>query len=571
MEANEPSRRLLTRFTSCALMVALVLATTAIAQMGQPAPSSNPPRVSTPPPQPQNRPPEALPVPKSAVVPMPTADLPAPALEPGEEGLPISLPAALKLANAQAWDIIIATQQLKIAAAQLQGANVLWLPNIQVGTDYQYHSGPIQNSDGTISNPANHSNLYNGAAPLALFALTDAIFLPLSQRQVVRAQDANIQTATNDTLTDMAQVYFNLMEAQADLASILYVDQEAAKLVTKAVGLTPGIIAELELNRVKAAKANFEQVVETARNRWRDASAEVTRVTRLKPTVVVQPLESAQLRITLVPLTLTPDQLISIGVANRPELTFEQAQAEAARERLRQEKWRPFLPTLILRGGGTVPPDAMAVGVYGGGQNGSLNTFNLRSDWDVGAYWEVRNLGFGNRALIRERRAEYDLARSQQYRFQDVVAREVMQAWADVRSADRRVESATRELQQADLSAQKNLAGLGQIKRVGGELNVLLIRPLEAVAALQALNVAYFDYFGVIADYNRAQFRLYRAVGSPAQFLAGHDGLCGPLLPPEPVLPPAMPPALGKAAGPGVPAVAPPLARPAAQPKGIGQ
>jgi hypothetical protein len=36
------------------------------------------------------------------------------------------------------------------------------------------------------------------------------------------------------------------------------------------------------------------------------------------------------------------------------------------------------------------------------------------------------------------------------------------------------------------------------------------------VAAVQALDQAYRDYFGAVADANRAQFRLYRALGHPA-------------------------------------------------------
>ena len=48
-----------------------------------------------------------------------------------------------------------------------------------------------------------------------------------------------------------------------------------------------------------------------------------------------------------------------------------------------------------------------------------------------------------------------------------------------------------------------------------------MIRPQEAVAAVQALAQAYNDYYGAVADYNRAQFRLYRALGHPAQMLLG--------------------------------------------------
>jgi outer membrane protein TolC len=471
---------------------------------------------------------ETLPNPRKEALP---SALQAPALEPGEEGLVISLPAALRLTNASAWDIDIATQRLRIAAAVLQGARVLWLPTVIGGVDYQYHSGPVQNADGTTTN-ASHSNMYAGGAPLAIFAMTDAIFTPLQARQLVRAEEANVQSARNDTVTQVAQVYYDLLEAEADLASIADVNKRAGELVTKAESLAEGLISNLELARVRTTKANIEQVVETARQRWRTASAEVARIARLKPTVVLQPLEPPHMRVTLVPNTMAPEELVRLAQANRPELSSLDAQAEAARQRARQEHWRPFLPTVIARGGGTTPPYPMAFGVYGAGQGTNLN-FDQRSDYDLSLVWTLQNMGLGNLALIRQRQREYDLARAQEGRFFDVVAREVMVALADVRSAERRVSESEKELQQAEISARLNLAALGEVKRVGGGINILVVRPLEVVAALQALNQAYFDYYGAVAEYNRAQFRLYRALGNPAQALAGDHGL-GSEAPPPP-------------------------------------
>jgi hypothetical protein len=61
---------------------------------------------------------------------------------------------------------------------------------------------------------------------------------------------------------------------------------------------------------------------------------------------------------------------------------------------------------------------------------------------------------------------------------------------------------------------------------------------------VQALAQAYIDYYGAVADANRAQFRLYRALGQPAQHLAQQsDALptCGPaaVLPATPADPAA--------------------------------
>jgi len=53
---------------------------------------------------------------------------------------------------------------------------------------------------------------------------------------------------------------------------------------------------------------------------------------------------------------------------------------------------------------------------------------------------------------------------------------------------------------------------------VGDQLT-LVFRPQEAVAAVAALDQAYRDYYAAVADQNRAQFQLYRALGHPAQCL----------------------------------------------------
>ncbi len=49
---------------------------------------------------------------------------------------------------------------------------------------------------------------------------------------------------------------------------------------------------------------------------------------------------------------------------------------------------------------------------------------------------------------------------------------------------------------------------------------MLVYRPQEAVYALDLLEVAIEEYFKTVADYNRAQFHLFHAMGYPAAELA---------------------------------------------------
>jgi outer membrane protein TolC len=183
------------------------------------------------------------------------------------------------------------------------------------------------------------------------------------------------------------------------------------------------------------------------------------------------------------------------------------------------------VPSVLLRGASTNPAGTLGVGTFGGGLNDAMDRLGSRFDWDMQVLWEWQNLGFGNRARMRESHTEHELSMLELLRIQDRVAAEVVQAHALARSAADRMRTAQDELKDAVESVDQNLKGLGQTKRLG-DLLILVIRPQEVVAAVQALAQAYNDYYGAVADYNRNQFRLYRALGQPAQALAGpdHDG-----------------------------------------------
>ena len=50
-----------------------------------------------------------------------------------------------------------------------------------------------------------------------------------------------------------------------------------------------------------------------------------------------------------------------------------------------------------------------------------------------------------------------------------------------------------------------------------GDVLVLVYRPQEAVYALRLMKISFDEYFTTVADYNRAQFELFHALGYPAQ------------------------------------------------------
>jgi hypothetical protein len=111
-------------------------------------------------------------------------------------------------------------------------------------------------------------------------------------------------------------------------------------------------------------------------------------------------------------------------------------------------------------------------------------------------------------------------------RLQDRIAAEVAQAHAQAVAAAGRVIEAENGLKESLDSVEKNFEGLNQTKRLGGDVILLVIRPQEVVAAIQALAAAYADYYGAVGDANRAQFRLYRALGHPAKQILQPEAPC---------------------------------------------
>ena len=61
-----------------------------------------------------------------------------------------NLDKALQLAGANPLDIALASQRLRAANAELQRANVLWLPSVYFGVDYFRHDGRLQDVEGRI-------------------------------------------------------------------------------------------------------------------------------------------------------------------------------------------------------------------------------------------------------------------------------------------------------------------------------------------------------------------------------------------------------------------------------------
>jgi outer membrane protein TolC len=481
--------------------------------------------------------PACLPVPALAE-PRDAASLRAAQPEETDRPLPINLATALRLADARPLLIEAARAAVETEYGLYEQARVLWLPTVYAGVDYQRHDAALQDflNGSLLIGP--RQQFLAGAGARMVFALTDAIYAPLAERQLVRARNLEVQTAKNEALLSVAAAYFDVQQARGALAGTNDSVTRARDLARRVGALGRGLAPQIEVERVNTLLADLEQQAASFRQDWRTSSATLTRVLRLDPAVVVVPLEPPHLQVTLISPKEDVDALIPVGLTNRPELASQRAVVQATLVRLRQERMRPLIPSLVLASNAT-PTGLLGAGAFGSGTS-SLNSWSGRSDWDAEVVWELRNLGLGNRGLITQRRGERWQALVELFRVQDQVAAEAAQAHAQVEAAAVRVGRAEAGLKAALASYAGNLKGLSETVRAG-ELLQLVNRPQEVVAALQQLQQAYLNYYTSTSDYNRAQFRLFRALGYPAQHLACGEAF-GPVLPVDTSRPPQMAP-----------------------------
>jgi outer membrane protein TolC len=188
--------------------------------------------------------------------------------------------------------------------------------------------------------------------------------------------------------------------------------------------------------------------------------------------------------------------LLAQGVASRPELAEHRALVNATLERLRQEQWRPWFPTMQV---------GFSAGGFGGGEGSFFGNFDGRTDLDALLVWELRNLGLGNRALQRERVSQHLQAQLAAEQIRDTIASQIARAYYQVHFRQRQIEAARAQVKAAAEAVPLNFKGI-----IGGDL-----RAIEGQQSVQTLAFARSRYLSAVIDHNRAQFQLLRALGLP--------------------------------------------------------
>ena len=423
--------------------------------------------------------------------------------------MPVDFATALGMTQGQNPRIAFAQAQISQAFAQYDSARVMWLPSIRAGTNYNKHEGRLQEVNGVVSEISRGAafggfgaNAVGAGSPAIpgvymQFHLTDAIHQPQIAGYALQARQQLGTAAINDQLLEAALAYLALLDAlqrRAIAAETLQNGQQLVEIIDNFVRTGAGNQADAD--RAAASLALLRNESNRTEESVAVASARLAQQLSVDPSVILLPLEPAVVPIELVQLEGGVADLVATGLSNRPELAASRALVCEAVNRLRREQNAPWLPSVIL---------GVSYGAFAGGEGGDITNGGDRFDFDGIAYWELRNLGYGEKAARANASAQVQQARMRQVELMDNVAREIVEAQAQVEARRQQIATAEGAIESAQNSYRRNIE---RIRNAQG-------LPIEALQSVQALDTARREYLRAVVDFNQAQFRLHRALGWP--------------------------------------------------------
>ena len=412
---------------------------------------------------------------------------------------PIDLPTALRLAGAQNLDIQLARERLSEVQANRQSALEQFFPWITAGAAYHRRDGVAQAVPaGTISDA--HFQSYNpGAALTAQMDLGDAIYKSLAAKQLVKASDQALEAQRQDSTLSAAQGYFELAKAGA----LVEVTREALKTSRDyqqqlQAAVSSGIAFKGDELRVQSQAEHYEITLRQALERQRVAAAELALVLHLDSTVELVPRDTLLAPITLFETNASMHGLVEQALRTRPELKQNQALVLAARAAKNGAIYGPLVPSVGAQAFG---------GGLGGGPDGGPNTFGAEGDYLLGLSWRIGPGGLFDAGRVHAGKGRLAEAQVGEAKLKDTITSHVVVSlarvqswWAQIALAQRNLATTTETLR---LTRERKQYGVGVV--------------LEDIQAQQDLTQARSDYLTALAEYNKAQYGLNKAVGGPPE------------------------------------------------------
>lgn len=325
--------------------------------------------------------------------------------------------------------------------------------------------------------------------------LGDAIYKKLAAKQLEHAADHALEAQRQDSVLAAARDYFDLAFAQAAVG----VARDAVRISTNyeaqvQAAVETGIAFKGDALRVSVQSERNRLALRQASEQQRVTAARLAQTLHVDPSVELVARDADLVPLTLIETNVTLNALVERALTARPESKQSQALIEAARETKNGTVYGPLIPS--------IGASAFGAGL-GGGRDGDTGNFGDQQDYFVGFGWRIGPGGIFDLPRQRAAKARLNSARLVVDKTHHEVTRQVVEAFTRLQSQTEQIHTARRGLTAAEeglrLAQQRQEFGVGVV--------------LENIVAEQDLTRARTDYLKAIAEFNKAQYGLSKAVG----------------------------------------------------------
>jgi len=330
----------------------------------------------------------------------------------------------------------------------------------------------------------------------AFCVVATAAFSTSSAQQLVSAAQSGLSAREQQSAFEAAAGYFELLRAAAVAGGLHEAERIAMDYAQQvAHAADAGIAFRGDASRATVQVERTRLDLRRAEEQTSLASAHLAQVLLLDPVVQLQPVTAELAPLVLADTNATLNSLVARALAGRPEFQKSAAELKAARKLKDGAVYGPLIPTVGA---------SVGYGGLGGGPGNPWPAeFGSSRDYFVGLGWRLGPGGLFDRSRIRASSAQVRTSELQAEQTRDQIVGEVVSAQTRSRSLADQIETARRALVAAEetarLTRERKSFGVGVVS--------------EDILAQQDLARAQEAYLSAVADFNKVQFGLQRAVG----------------------------------------------------------
>jgi outer membrane protein TolC len=405
--------------------------------------------------------------------------------------LPVDLPTVAKVVVAQNLDIQQARERLEASRGTFQGSVEALFPTISPGVVVQSLRGVNQNANGSLT-PASFTNVLPSVLVGWIVNPGQAIYDIIAAKRRLQAADQDAQAAVQETLRKAALQYYDLVLAQAQVASARQAVAQASELQrTFHLRLSAGTGLPADSLRAEAALAAAEQEQISALNAFYQASIALTLTMHLDPSVMLVPQAQTLRETSLVRDDLSIDQMLATAVRYRPELQAVRQRLDAAKADRGAALWGALGPQFQA----AYSSGSLAAHVTGQDDNPHAQ--------QKGAAALDFTLGLSTLGSAKTAKARVHLAGLQADAQLDQVRAAVISAQQASLAAAKRIPLANQQVTAADEA----------LRLVQSNLRAGTMLALDGLQAQAAAAQAHLAYATAIVRYEQAEVDLLSALG----------------------------------------------------------